>query len=234
MSWKGSNEQVEKQLVSLFETLRIDYSKPGFCDDPNFLKHEKKDPRFLEKYALYVESRSYTNEYLEKVESIIRICADTLHNVIRQDGRLGACVDVSGILSRMLDELGIWSYVTNSSVKIEFPLSSKIKPIWFWSPSEGSGMAAAHAVVVAPPFAIVDLTLKMQPYEPGVNKHLPEIVLVKDFTVAQWKPEDVIDHGTLNMLGLSGDAARRAIQRQHKPMYEVMNTFPCIISKRHM
>lgn len=230
ISWKGSNKQVEKQLVAQFENLGIDYSNPGFCDDPNFLRQEKKDPRFLEKYALYVESKHYEDEYLERAKKSIIICAESLHKAIKKDGRLGACVDVSSMLSRMLEELGIWSYVTNSAVKIDLPQSSKIKPIWFWSPSDGSGMAAAHAIVVAPPFAIVDLTIKMQPYQPGVNRYLPEIALVTDYTNGQWEPEDVIEHDTLNMYGLSGDAARKAIQSQLRPMYEVMNTFPCRIA----
>ncbi|MEH8884412.1 hypothetical protein RAG07_24345 [Klebsiella pneumoniae] len=40
ISWKGSNKQVEKQLVAQFESLGIDYSNPGFYDDPNFLRQE--------------------------------------------------------------------------------------------------------------------------------------------------------------------------------------------------
>ena len=59
MSWNGSNINNEKQLVDLFEKLSIDYSKPGFYDEHNFLQQEQKDPRFLEKYALYVESKYY-------------------------------------------------------------------------------------------------------------------------------------------------------------------------------
>ena len=179
MSWSGSNTDVEKQLTDLFHKHGIDCSKPGFCDDPNFLKLEQKDPRFLENYALYVQSKCYEADYLEKAERAIRICAEKLYDAISKDGRLGACVDASTMLSRMLDELGIWSYVTNSTVKTSFPKNTGIKPIWFWVPHQGSGMAAAHSVVVAPPFEIVDLTLKMQPYESGVAQHIPEIVFAK-------------------------------------------------------
>lgn len=46
ISWKGSNKQVEKQLVAQFENLGIDYSNPGFCDNPNFLRQEKKTHAF--------------------------------------------------------------------------------------------------------------------------------------------------------------------------------------------
>ena len=82
ISWKGSNKQVEKQLVAQFESLGIDYSNPGFYDDPNFLRQEKKDPRFLEKYALYVESKHYEDEYLERAKKSIIICAESLHKAI--------------------------------------------------------------------------------------------------------------------------------------------------------
>lgn len=46
ISWKGSNKQVEKQLVAQFESLGIDYSNPGFYDDPNFLRQEKRTHAF--------------------------------------------------------------------------------------------------------------------------------------------------------------------------------------------
>lgn len=231
MSWNGSNINNEKQLVDLFEKLSIDYSKPGFYDEYNFLQQEQKDPRFLEKYALYVESKYYDSEYLRRAERAIQTCADKLHKVIKMDGRLGACVDVSMMLSRMLEELGIWNYVTNSAVKIKFPPESRIKPIWFWAPLDGAGMSAAHAVVVAPPFAIIDLTLKMQPYEEGVSQYLPDIAYVKNYEKGEWQPEDVIEHDILHRNNLKGMVARRAIEMQCRPMFEVMNTFPCVIAK---
>ena len=41
-----------------FRSRGIDFSPPGFCDDPQFARAEKEDRHFLATYAKYFEARS--------------------------------------------------------------------------------------------------------------------------------------------------------------------------------
>ncbi|MBF0191708.1 MAG: hypothetical protein HQL99_11310 [Magnetococcales bacterium] len=173
-----------------FEKKGIPFDTPGFYDHPNFIKQEQRDPRFLELYAEYVESRAYDFDYLTAAEQKITIAASALESAVRADGRLGACVDVSGMLGRILDRLGVWNYVAKATLTITFPKPSGISIRYFWNFDVGE-FVAPHAMVVAPPFGVVDLTARKQAYSSGEPDHIPNIILAKEWSLGSWKPEDL-------------------------------------------
>lgn len=84
----------------IFSDRGISFTAPGFYDDPDFLGQERQDSRFLEIYARYVEARCYDDAYLADAATKIDIAARALEASIQADGRLGACVDASGMLGR--------------------------------------------------------------------------------------------------------------------------------------
>ena len=57
------------------------------------------------------------------------------------EGRLGACIDLSMVLSRILDAEGIWNYVVKGSLTLTFPRSVQPGPIYFWPIDEGDFQA---------------------------------------------------------------------------------------------
>lgn len=59
------------QLEAEFQRLGIDYREPGFYDTPAFLAVERMDPRFLSYYAEYVDRRTYTAEYMDRVRELV-------------------------------------------------------------------------------------------------------------------------------------------------------------------
>ena len=101
---------------SKLRSLGIEDFKPGMQDLPAFLEAEKVDPGVVELLAYYVEERQYSPAYLTHVRSVINEIVPYLHAGLTKNGRLGACVDASGALARMLDEEGIWNYCVKSAM----------------------------------------------------------------------------------------------------------------------
>lgn len=225
MSWKISNSTEQTRLEKLFASHGIDFTNPGFYDLPAFMKAERADHRFLENYARYVEARSYTDEYLEAAKGRVEVTASVLEAIVAEDGRKGACVDVSGMLGRMLDELGVWNYVAKSTLTAEFPASSGLGPSYFWAVDFGN-FVAPHAIVVAPPFAVVDLTAKHQSYHANQAKYLSSPILAEEWVPATWKPEDIANVAVLNDLRTRGIAFNGFLERHYGAMLERMGVFP--------
>ena len=225
MPWPLSNERECRRLEREFSKQNIPFDTPGFYDHPTFLTHEQQDPQFLELYARYVEARPYDAGYLADAAAKIGIAANALALAVEADGRLGACVDASGMLGRMLDRLGIWNYVAKATLTITFPPDSGITDRYFWTFDQGN-FAAPHAIVVAPPFGIVDVTIRHQDYEASEGDHLPPLVLAREWTPAKWTPEDLANFEILAALALQG-ASFDAFLRRYKPsMKDVMRALP--------
>jgi hypothetical protein len=89
--------------------LGIGTAKPGFYDDPKFLAAEKNDPTLLEAYADFVESMDFEAAYLTSAERCIEYTARFLYERLVSDGRKGACIDASCVLSRFLERQGVWN-----------------------------------------------------------------------------------------------------------------------------
>ena len=173
-------------LENIFQRFHIDYKKPGFYDSQEFLFQEQRDHSFLEKYAEYVNVQTYPSTYLDRASREIPFIAQLLHQELIKDGRLGACVDVSMVLSRILEREGFWNYTTKGSLTITFPKNSGLEKKYFWTVDNGEH-SAGHSWVVAPPFTVIDLTLKQQPYKQNEQK------LVSDYICSEQKIEASID-----------------------------------------
>jgi hypothetical protein len=187
----------------------IEVSCPGFYDDERFVKLEQINPNLLNNYASFVNQMTFDNDYLAKAETIIKTTATLLNGELKTDGRQGACIDASMALSRILEKEGIWNYQVKGSLTIEFPQSTNLRKRFFWSVAHGN-YNAAHSWIVAPPFKIVDLTVRQQPYKHGEKPFLPDVILKKETKVATLELEDIIEPGLLEALkkGLRNDKAK--------------------------
>lgn len=169
-------ESVDR-LTRIFTQLGINASEPGFYDMPNFLAYERRDPSFLNAYAAFVKQQNYAPEYLARVRRIVPIVARIFHAELIAEGRLGACVDLSMAVSRVLERLGIWNYMVKGAVTARFSAESGLRTRYFWPLDEPP--ITGHVWIGAPPFTIIDLTIRQQPYEPEFLPYLPEMVVTE-------------------------------------------------------
>lgn len=178
-------------LETEFIKLSIDFHNIGFYDSPNFLKVESHNRLFLEKYAEYVSSRNYSDEYIRKARREIPFISSILNKELIRDGRLGACIDVSIVLSRILEKEGFWNYIPKGSLSINFPTRSKINTKYFWSVDVGD-FKAGHCWVVAPPFSVIDLSAKQQPYTGREKDYIPDYICSESIAVPTVHEIDII------------------------------------------
>lgn len=223
-SWPLSNVSVQEKLERAYKNRSIDFANPGFADSEAFLRVEREDARFLETYARYVESRTYDDAYLADARQKIDVVAEAVRSSVARDGRLGACVDASGMVARMLDRLKIWNYVAKATLTIAFN-GEGLQPQYFWVLDAGS-FSASHAIVVAPPFTVVDVTIKQQSYPPSKREMLPEIVLSEDFEPTTWAAEDLANPQIREALRARRIKFETFLRRTHPQILDVMGVLP--------
>jgi hypothetical protein len=122
---------------------------------------------------------------------VIDEAANFLHAALVAHSRLGACVDISGILFRTLEEEGIWSCGVKGSLTINFPRSSRIRTRYFWSADHGD-FVAGHAWLFAPPYTVVDIAVRQQPYRSKEKRYIPERVLTTNDVPVPVDTDDIV------------------------------------------
>lgn len=163
-------------LVKDFVSKDIPIDKPGFYNHPNFLKAEQRDSDYLNHYMAFVAKRPYEQDYLQYAKEKIQKIALLLYHALKENGRLGACIDISNILSAICEQEGIWSCCIGGSLAITFPNESLLSPLHFFSIDYGD-FVAGHAWVFAPPYAVIDISLGQQPNIAEKAKFLSPTVL---------------------------------------------------------
>jgi hypothetical protein len=167
-----------QQLRRLFARKGIDFAKPGFYDTPQFLAAEREDSRFLETYAEFVSVQRFDRAYVARAREVIPNVVATVSMELSRAARHGACVDVSGLIMRMLEAEGIWSYAIGGAVEISFPGESNLPPSYFWPITlPDNPIFAGHMWVCAPPFKVVDVALPVQQWTLEKASYFPEYVL---------------------------------------------------------
>lgn len=232
MAWQLSNQDAAGQLRTYFEKLGIDCTKPGFCDDPAFLALEQKNPRILERYAHLIETQTYSEEYLSDAERKIQAVADAMETALEADGNQSLCIQASGTIGRMLDHLGLWNYQAKSTLTINFATRHGIRPVYFWALDEGQFLSP-HSIVVAPPFGVIDVSFRHQPYSKDVKRELlPRMVLSKDFQKTKYTADDLAIPELRLALKAHGIPFMQFLMSQRPQMVEVMDSLPTRTMKR--
>jgi len=225
-TWSLSNSAKAQRLERAFSNRDIDFRTQGFCDHPNFLRAEASDPRFLESYAEYVEVRPYTTDYLEDARCKITVAAEAVRLAVAKDGRLGACVDVASMLGRMLDRLGVWNYNAKTCLTIHYPDHMDVPDTYFYG-VDTNQFTAPHAIIVAPPFCVVDVSAKYQPFRhPRQSTCIPERVLQEQFISARWNYSDIASPEVQALVQFRGGHIERYLRSEYGSMYEVAAKLP--------
>ena len=165
---------------------------PGFYDDPAFLAAEQADPTFLNRYARFAQQRPRDEEYEARVRRVVPQIAGILHRELEAEGRLGACVDMSMVLSRILDAEHIWNYEVKGSLTLTFPRSVRRNPIYFW-PIDTGETRDGQVWVSAPPYDVVDVTIRQQPYPNSTMREiLAPYVLLDSINSVEPTVDDIV------------------------------------------
>lgn len=224
--WSLANAATQQELEAWFIQRGMNPSQPGLHDTPEFLDAERRDRNVLNRVARLVEARRYTVEELDEAERKIRVAADAVADRVAHDGRHGLCVVASGILSRMLDELGVWNYTAKSNLTVRFPPSVSSEPRYFYSIDHGQ-FVAPHAVVVAPPFTVIDVTVKHQFYdEDAMVQWLPPIAMSKELRPYRVANNELVSPSARAELRMHGVTVERYLAQNKSDMLELMRQLP--------
>lgn len=183
-----------QQIERDFKNRGINFSKPGFYDEPGFVAAEQRDPAYLERYAQYVHARPYDAAYLARVRPIIEKAARFLHDEVKLDGRQRACADAGMVLARFLEREGVWNCLIKGAARVEFPAGSGIEtnylsPVMLDSNPANTG----HAWVFAPPFVVVDPTIDLQGWSATQAAYLDGPALAEKVKPATYTVHDIVD-----------------------------------------
>jgi hypothetical protein len=165
------------ELQAMFAEMGIDPGHPGFYDQAAFMAAERRDASFIKTYAQYVEAMPLDEAYLGRARETARDIADFLFEELTLDGRNGACIDISGTAMRMLERKGIWSYMMDGALTIDFPQRSGMERRYFLPLVHPNNPAkTGHAWLRVPPFRVLDISLPLQKYRREEREYLREYV----------------------------------------------------------
>lgn len=213
-------------LEEEFKSKKIDFTKVGFYDSPEFINEERKDFNYLSKYAEYVLAKKYSKEYFKKAKDEIPFISKILNEELIKDGRLGACIDTSIVLSRILEKEGFWNYQTKGSLTITFPKKMKLETKYLWTVDTGE-FQAGHSWIVAPPFDIIDLTVKQQSYPNKTEKHLPNYICKSGTRLKGINEIDIISPEVLIIMELQGIKSNK-LYYVKEDIDNFVETFPVV------
>lgn len=208
-----------------FAARKIPTETPGFYDHPAFMAHERTYPKYLNHYARFVHERPRTAEYDAHVRRVVPIVAAVYHDQLKKNGRLGACVDISALISRALEREGVWNFIVKGSLTIRFPSTSGIGTRYFWS-VDTNQFVAAHAWVAAPPFFIVDVSARMQPYAGNEKHYLPDVVCEEGERLADATLNDIVAPAVRMQLSARGIPESKQLQHASPSTPAFIATFP--------
>jgi hypothetical protein len=216
-----------EDLAEDFRGRGISFDSPGFCDDPSFFEVERGDPHYLNHYAAFVAKRPYEPNYLARAKVIIDNAVSLLHAELVEHGRLGACVGISEILFRILEQEKIWSCCIKGSLTITFPRKTGIDTSYFWSADHGN-FVAGHAWLYAPPYTVVDISVKQQPYRGNEANYIPDRILTTDTRPVIVTDEDIISPPVRMDLSAYGVPPHQHLKEVAPLIPDIFEAFPAV------
>lgn len=194
----------------LFTQLDINISAPGFYDDPAFQARERVDPAFLESYGRFVRDLDLPKAYLDRARRVVPGLAAALQAWMSTGDRRRACMDASLALSKMLEEVGIWNAVMRGAFSVEIDGRPDTRRYFHaFGPLDAGASVHGHTWILAPPFTVIDVAARLQPWGvPGLEESIPPVVLSDDRGGVEPTPELLFDHEALIRGGQMGMAVR--------------------------
>jgi hypothetical protein len=181
MATSGKQQREFKSLDKRLRRFGIDTSQFGFYDQPAFLKEERRNSSFLEDYARWVLLRPRDEAYDRHAREVVPKLVQILAAAFKKDSIEGGCVGASGMLTPMLNRLGIWSFGLSGSTILAVPKHNIVRGLYRLDTRAFPDAVLGHAWIVAPPFSIVDATIASQRWQGHQMRHfVPENLKVEN------------------------------------------------------
>ncbi|MFC4671724.1 hypothetical protein ACFO5X_24450 [Seohaeicola nanhaiensis] len=190
---KNSHAQQFKKINQLFQDAGFDTSDFGFVDHPTFLAAEKHKPALLEDYAKWVMLRPRDVDYEAHVRQTVPRLAQLIADVLEEDRLEGSCQMACSLLTKSLARLGVWSVGIVGSSTFEVKSQGIWRGLHTVDYRDFEGAALGHSWVCAPPFFVVDASIKRQRWSGDeIYPYIPSIILDDVGQMTKPTPIDVI------------------------------------------
>lgn len=193
------NSVTYEDIKQDFEKRNIPFDTPGFYDHPNFLLIEEKNASYLSNYAKFVHERPRDESYDDFVKKAVPLIVNFYHDKHIGKDSDNSRTEFTNIISKALEKAGVWNYVVKGSVTIDFPDASDIPRHNFWS-IDYDGYSAAHTWIVAPPFYVVDVSLKTQAFSAEEAEHLMPTSCDEANNIIEPELEDILTPDACTLL----------------------------------
>ena len=153
--------------------------QPGCYDRPEYIALEKTDVEAaFQGYADFVVTREQSEAEKQRVREVVRVATAAIAAAPRENLR-GQCVTLACSLVRILERYGCWAFPMTGSARVRFPPESRLETRYLriGDPSNVPGLVDGHAWVVAPPFDLIDASLRFQRWDGNQPKYIPATVL---------------------------------------------------------
>lgn len=186
---KARFELLDKELTDL----GVKTDQFGFCDQREFLAAEGKNPALLEIYAKWVMLRPRDAKYDTHVNRIVPKLARLVATVLEEDELEGSCEMACSLLTKSLDRLGVWSVGMVGSSTFEVKGKNFWRGLHTVDRADFPGARLGHTWVCAPPFIVVDASVKRQRWSGDeIYPYVPSIILDNHGRKTKPTPQDVI------------------------------------------
>jgi hypothetical protein len=159
-------------------------ARPGCHLSEEFTKLERRlHGGALEDYARHVLTRTATEPDIERSRESIRIVVDALLTNCPPTDFHRRCKDTGMALVGMLERAGVWCFAVQGSVRVSFAAELGLTDRFLWTRDQIRDTAdpfMGHMWIVAPPFALVDVTAKFQGWQNDEGRYIPSPLLEKD------------------------------------------------------
>jgi hypothetical protein len=202
--------------------LGVDVSALGFYDQPAFQALEETDPLALELYSSWVINRPRDLDYDAHARLVVPRLAAIIERRLASANGLGACVNVATMMARMLDRLGVWSFAVRGSLTVEIPSRPEVGRRYFPECDllDHDDNVTGHGWLVAPPFVVVDPTLKHQKWvdlDPEISALLPEVVAADGGGIIRPRWNDVVSDALIEKYNVPRSELNADLPYRFKP-----------------
>lgn len=186
---KARFERLNQELTDL----GVKTDQFGFCDQREFLAAERRNPALLETYAKWVMLRPREEKYDAHVNRIVPKLAQLVAAVLEEDELEGSCEMACSLLTKSLDRLGVWSVGMVGSSTFDVKGKNIWRGLHTVDHPDFPGARLGHTWVCAPPFIVVDASIKRQRWSgDAIYPYVPSVILDSHGRKTKPTPQDVI------------------------------------------
>ncbi|WP_299933016.1 hypothetical protein [uncultured Pelagimonas sp.] len=221
---KNQFDRLNKELTDL----GVKTDQFGFCDEREFLAAERSNPTILETYAKWVMLRPRDANYDAHVNRIVPKLAQLVAAVLEEDELEGSCEMACSLLTKSLDRLGVWSVGIVGSSTFEVKGKNIWRGLHTVDRPDFPGARLGHTWVCAPPFIVVDASIKRQRWSgDAIYPYVPSIILDNHGQKTKPTPKDVISSEIRGeMMMVHGTIPDGVIYQREPNLKKFSETFP--------